>query len=298
MKNTKCIVTLVIGKKFKTSWTELCYKNWKDYASKYGYDLIVFDKPLDTSSRANNRSPAWQKCLVLVQPEVRNYRQVVWIDADILINNSVAPCICSFVPEASIGGVQDFAYPTKNIYLCILQQLYEQWDKKGIQFINNLTPQLFYRNFGIETNIDEVFQTGVFVASPNYHSELFKEVYYKYEDKGGSEWNYEMRPLSYEIISQSQTTWLPYEFNAIVLQYLATHYSFLIDVKPSSSLVRKFVKRLYIYYSKFSKNLTTSEDSQEYLYEQQCLNSAFNNSYFCHFAGMGFNSMKKVHLHP
>jgi hypothetical protein len=278
--NDKAIVTLSIGKTFAQNWKKFCYSNWKIYADKYNYDLINIDEPIDISERAQNRSASWQKCLILSHPKLVNYRQVVWIDADILINSELAPCISSLVPENRIGGVKDYSYPNKEIYTRTLKEAYDLWSKQKINYINNLTPNLFYKNYGIETDISEVFQCGVFVASPLYHSEIFKDVYDQYEDKGAASWNYEMRPLSYKIIESGLVEWLPNEFNLIVNEYLVTHYPFLINSK--------------INHNKYLKKISKILRSADFPYENKCIQSAFRNSFFCHFAGMGFSKMKYI----
>ncbi|MBU7585803.1 MAG: hypothetical protein KAF91_23465 [Nostoc sp. TH1S01] len=278
--NDKAIVTLTVGQKFSQQWKNFCYKNWKNYADKYKYDLITIDEPLDVSERAQNRSPAWQKCLILSSAKTRNYSQVVWIDADILINTEVAPCICSMIPEDRIGGVKADAYPSKEIYYRQLKLRYEIWSKQNVNYIDNLTPYLYYKNYGIETNINEIFQTGVFVASPKHHCHIFEKVYHEYEEKGASAWNYEMRPLSYEIIRSGLVEWLPPEFNLTVNTYFNTHYEFLINSpRNTNRYIRKVSKLLKL---------------EDFAYERQCIQTAFKNSYFCHFAGSGFSKMKYI----
>lgn len=93
MKKSKAIVTLAIVEEYLQIWKSFAQDNWQKYADKYGYDLICIDTPLDTSERAQARSPAWQKCLILSQEFSQNYEQIVWIDLDILINTSIAPSI-------------------------------------------------------------------------------------------------------------------------------------------------------------------------------------------------------------
>lgn len=266
----KCLVTLTIGEEFENQWNLYCQKNWQAYADKHGYDLINISEPLDVSQRAQSQ-PAWLKCLILNHPEIQKYDQAVWIDADILINYEDAPCICSFVPINQIGGVRDYSFSTPILYKRNLKKTYDNWAAKGIKYIDNLTPQLFYKNFGIETDIAEVMQTGVIVASPKYHKEIFEKVYYNYEDKGSPQWNYEMRPLSYEIIKSDRVVWLPQEFNIIVSTYLMTNYEFLMQI-----------------------NSSTSGGSMPYA--KECLNTAFKNSYFLHFAGMGFSKMQLIDI--
>ncbi|HXI99808.1 MAG TPA: hypothetical protein VNH44_01210, partial [Micropepsaceae bacterium] len=59
----KAIVTLAIGAAYAERFEQLCRRNWAVYADRHGFNLIVIKEPLDTSERAQKRSPAWQKCL-------------------------------------------------------------------------------------------------------------------------------------------------------------------------------------------------------------------------------------------
>ena len=258
---SKCIVTLAIGTEFANSFKKYCFPGWREYANKFGYDLFVITDSLDKSERAQGRSPAWQKCLVWSLKELKKYDQLVWIDADIIINSRIAPSICDFIRLGQIGGVKDFSYPTEAIALERIRIMYKQWAEAGIKYVSNPTPNEFYKKYGIDTQLDEVFQTGVIVASPKFHSEIFRYAYYNYEEIGGAEWNYEMRPLSYELVRSGLVKWIPNEFNLCVSEYTWSHYNHIIG----------------------------SRNMNDFLFAQYT--AAYNNSYFCHFAGCG---MKKI----
>lgn len=92
MKHSKAIVTLAIGNNFLERWKSLCQLNWQQYADKHGYALVCIDTPLDNSERAQQRSPSWQKCLILSQEFAQQYERVVWIDSEthqpLFLNNS------------------------------------------------------------------------------------------------------------------------------------------------------------------------------------------------------------------
>ena len=121
----KAIVTLAIGEDYINRWRAFCEPNWKAYAKKYGYELIIFDKPLDNSIRASSRSAAWQKCLILDQVAVNKFDRVVWMDSDIVINDALALDIVSLVPKESIGGTDAFSFYTGKFY-SFLFEIYEQ----------------------------------------------------------------------------------------------------------------------------------------------------------------------------
>ena len=106
--NRRALVTLVLGQEYAAIWRQICQPNWQRYADKFHLDLICLDQPLDTSQRAQQRSPAWQKCLILSQPCVQCYEQVVWMDADILINHRRALNVFDDVPVEKVGAAEEF----------------------------------------------------------------------------------------------------------------------------------------------------------------------------------------------
>ena len=60
MKHRKAIVTLACGHKHRYLFEKYSKKLFEEYADKYGYDLLIFDQPFDTSSRASKRHMGWQ----------------------------------------------------------------------------------------------------------------------------------------------------------------------------------------------------------------------------------------------
>jgi hypothetical protein len=210
----KAIVTLACGNKYQKRFQQYCYANWKAYADRHGLGLLVYEDLLDHSPRALSRSPAWQKCLVIQAETCHKYDQVVWIDADIVINSTTAPHVFEGISANEIGAVKDFDYPSRDKYRERLGHLYQRWEALGIKYVRNLTPQEFMMNWGLPPTKD-VVQTGVLVASPEIHGPLFKRTYDVYEDKGEGMWNYEMRPLSYELLTGSTVKWLDPRFNVI-----------------------------------------------------------------------------------
>lgn len=266
----KAIVTLVIGKKYQSNFQMFCDVAWKQYASRIGADLIIISRPLDESERAQSRSPAWQKCLILSHEQVKSYDQVAWIDSDILINPS-SPDLFTSVPLELVGAVDDFATPTKEEHDRALARAYDRWKLDGVKFIENRTAAEYHSLYGLQLDTESVVQTGVLVASPTYHRELFEHVYRTYDEKLGAEWNYEMRPLSYEIIKNNLHYWIDPKFNmpwSYIKQY---NYPFLCYT-PETIFDR--AKELLCRYS-FAKNQLP----------KLCATTAFLNNNFLHFAG-------------
>jgi hypothetical protein len=276
MNNSKAIVTLAVGKKYLDQWRRLCQSNWQKYADQHGYDLICIDTPLDNSERAQKRSPAWQKCLVLSQGFSQKYERIVWIDSDILINCENAPCITAGVPVDEVGAVNEWATPSPDLYALSIARRNEYFKLSEIDYIDDITIEKFYKNCGLSPKIDGTVQTGVMVLSPKYHRHILEKVYYEYEDKGASKWNYEMRPLSWELLEARCVHWIDYRFNLTWLDYISLHYPFLL--KPSPKLTRKMQSKLH----RLSLHLGISFQNE---LRRACANVAFMNSFFLHFAG-------------
>jgi len=262
----KALVTLTIGDKYIKQFKKNCAVNWKKYANKYNYDVVVIDNYIDESRKAKTRSPSWQKCLILQHEKVKKYDQVVWIDSDVVINFKNTPDISEGVPLEMVGAVDQYSILGRNIYLAMLKRCYIEWEKQNINFIKNLYPNDYHKVYGLEQDINYVIQTGVMVLSPKYHNEIMSQVYEKYDDKGGPEWNFEMRPLSYELQLNFDIKWLDYRFNFVWPVFQQFAYPFF-----KYSMFQKVVEKLGIQY--FSKDI------------KKLVNTAFNNSYFLHFAG-------------
>jgi len=279
MVKNKAIVTLIYGKKYQDYFKKFCEKNWKEYANKFGYDIVLFDRLLDKTERALNRSPAWQKCLVLSHGDLDKYEQIVWIDSDIIINSENSPSIVKNVPVDKVGTVDAYSILTRKLYYIYLKRRYNFWSKHKISYINNLTAKQYYSNYGLKPVFDRVVQTGVLVCSPKYHKNIFTRVYNNYEEIGGSEWNYEMRPLSYELIKENLIYWIDYRFNYPWGVHKILFYPFLFHKKTFyEKVLYKMDVPLFLPGSKIIK---------------RCATTAYHNSFFLHFTG-SMNEMRYV----
>ena len=254
----RAIVTIAVGKRFNRMVNKICRENWELYAAKYGYELIVIDELLDNSERGRSRCAAWQKCLILSQKWSDKYERIVWIDTDILINPN-APDICDGIAEDKIGAVNEFTSPTRESYNLALSRMYEHWTNLKYNPVINYGAKEYYKSFGIDCDFEDVVQTGVIVFNPKIHKEILENVYYNYEEKG---LNYEMRPLSYEILKSGMIHWIDNRFNTLLQFQKALYYPFLLklNTKKPSLICKKEIQSL-------------------------CIESIFLNSHFMHFTG-------------
>jgi hypothetical protein len=291
MKNSKLIVTLTIGKKYVETWKKLAETNWKKYAAIHGYDLLCLDHPLDDSDRAKKRSPSWQKCLILNQPFSQEYERIVWIDSDIVINTASAPSVIDGVPLEKVGAVDAFSMQSRELCLQALQRCYEYWAAHGAN-INYETPKNYHVNYGLPAfDHDQVVQCGVMVLSPKYHRDLLLKAYYEYEDKGGPEWHYEARPLSWELLNANVVHWIDCRFNQLWMFYKLLYYPFLTNLSSNGG-VASSAKRTLARWIGLDRDPAEAVCAKKDI-EAACANVAFLNSYFLHF-GASLDEMKLV----
>lgn len=272
MSNVKAIATLAVGGEYEQRWRSVCEANWKQYADRHGYDLYCFTSPLDDSERARQRSPAWQKCLILSQDFARRYERVVWVDSDILINPSTAPCIAAGVPPDKVGGVDAWSWPTADVAQLVLSRMYEYWGEDCT--VVDWSARDYYRSYGLPPVFDQVVQTGVLVMSPQHHRPILENVYHAYEETGQG--NFEMRPLSYELLKAGAMHWIDQRFNAIWFAHKALYYPFLLNAAPPERGIFSRLRRV-IYPS--------GEKGAGGAMAAQCATAAFMNNFFLHFAG-------------
>lgn len=280
----RAMVTITIGSQYKQMFERHCAPNWKQYCDRFGYDLIVIDEPLDRSERAEKRSPAWQKLLILSQDWSQKYERIVWVDADVLINNQNALDVCDGVPMDRVGAVEAYSIPTREIHDIALRRLYQFWKENGINYVDNSTPGSYYAERGIPGgDLDHVVQTGVFVCSPKYHRDIFERIYHSYEEEGGAAGNYEMPAMSYELVRACMVTWISPRFNYCVMNLLAAFYPEALGIGTGRSMGGPLGTCL--------KKMGLGSSSQ-----RKALENIHDLSMFVHFAGCaGLMDMVRDH---
>lgn len=242
----QAIVTLAIGANYTERFERHCRANWIAYANRHGFDLIVITDPLDTSERARNRSPAWQKCLVLGAPQVSGYDRVVWVDSDICINPA-APSILDGVPPERIGAIDEHRFPTREARQAILETIIAVAPESG-DFDRRFweawrSPGAWHAYMRLPSGQSHIVQSGVMVLSPKHHRDVLEHAYSAYEDAGAKPLNRapgwgEMGPLSHEIQARGLQHWIDPRFNALVW-WLFLHQN------PGTDDLPRFVQENY-----------------------------------------------------
>lgn len=214
---TRCLCTLATGK-YERLWRSLCAPSWQDYAQRHGYEIVVFEQPLDDSPRARGRSPAWQKLLVADDPRVAACDQAVWIDADIVLNAGAAPDICAGWDGGRMRICREFTWGDSPHLRWAAERWQDLLTAAHAQSQVAYDPD-YYRMLGLEGVDGPVLNTGVFTFSPGRHGGFLRSLYDRYEDRGPGTLM-EMVFLSAEMVRDDLAELIDPRFNFPLLPYV------------------------------------------------------------------------------
>ena len=173
-----------------------------------------------------------------------------------------------------------FAHDAGSYPHLLLDRLYAHWGKSVI----NYSAEQYYTNYGLPNGFDKVVQAGVMLLSPRHHRALLENVYHGYEEKGGAEWHYEMRPLSYELLKANVVHWIDPRFNLMWAYEMFLHYPFLIQQKANAS-----------YSARLKRKLAVALGAPSFAALQQtCLTTTFLDSFFFHMGGSGLEQITQI----
>jgi len=233
------IVTLTIGEPHRSRWETYARDAWKDYANKCGMDLITVNEPLDRSPRGLSRSLAWQKCLVLSQEWASQYERIVLLDCDIAINPADAPNILEQVDREHVGGVISCAQIHEDLRPLLRAKKWP-YERAGRQWQED--QDAHYRMYGLSPMPQGVVQTGVLVANPLLHREIFQAVYNAESPLEST--TYEQIPLSYTLLAYGLFRPIDTRFNSLLYETAAVYYPFVFDRHATmhEALVRAMIQ--------------------------------------------------------
>ncbi len=141
MDNQTCLVTIVVGESYLRAFDRYSRRRAEEYCRRHGYDLRVLTEPV---RELPGKKLTWQKLCLPDLPWWWRYRQIAFLDADILIARD-APPLPSIAP-GKIGGVPDklpyqmnsgvLVYrPDATIAACFAEALKDEdpfWDQKAL----------------------------------------------------------------------------------------------------------------------------------------------------------------------
>jgi hypothetical protein len=216
----KAIVTIVVGDEYRQLWAEKALPSWERYAQRHGYEIIAFERPLDDSP-LGRRPMSWQKLLVLGQERVQPFDRVLWLDADVIINDEAAPCVVEQTPAEKIGAVPDMCLLSHPALRAPFESV-NRWQGSP----DSLVAKVWEVN-GLAAPADYYVNGGVLVFS-RHHRDLLEHVYRNYSERPSS--FYEQIALSFEILTRGLHHPLDPRFNALWVEYRGAAYPFVDHV--------------------------------------------------------------------
>ena len=195
---SRAIVTLAVGERCFRPWHRYLLPGWRLWCEQHHYALVVFDQLIDTTSVGRSRSPAWQKLLAMSSPELRQFDQVLWLDADVMLT-PWAPDPLETHHPALVGMARDDGSPMasqpawfKSVWSEVLK------GSLGSAAPDGPAPFSYFDLWGFNGRQRPLFNTGVIAFSPRDHADLFLSIYNQWSD-GGSGALYEMVPINLEL---------------------------------------------------------------------------------------------------
>lgn len=227
---TKAITTILIGENYHALWNQTFRATWEAYARKHGYDLLIIPDYLDQSPLARQRTPHWQKCLILDHPQLRPYEDVVWIDADILINPHTAPCIVAANAAINNGeGVGVVTYCTEFLVPGRIDNRYHRraYSATGGRLSQSPRFSDWYQQAGLPGDVDDFINTGVLVFKPRLHADFMRKIYLECTENDSS--HKENGALSYWLLKEGLASKLDPRFNVSWNGDIIEFYPFLLE---------------------------------------------------------------------
>lgn len=239
MAGGKALTTMVIGSDYRSMWDGLYRRSVEAYAERHGYELVVIDAAIDPRPKAAERTPHWQKCLILEHPRLRDREHVAWIDADIFVNFHAAPCIVEHyrAADAGRGGIGAVPWGATFTSQEALDNRWHRAHRHGSGIFRRdrgPTPPERYAEAGLPADQPDMVNTGVLVLRPDRHTAFLREVY-----ETGTENPYsamEQMWLSYRIHQDGLLTALDPRFNKIWSEEVVQNYPFLLNTATRQQL--------------------------------------------------------------
>ena len=244
----KALVTVLIGDKVTAEWNVFFRASWERYAEKHDYDIITITRHLDDSPRGLGRTANWQKLLIMRDPRVQQYDDVVWMDSDLLINYNSAPCIVGSHNSAKVGLVSN-----RNAYFLSPEKRDNLLDRMVAP--RKYSFEHIYKAAELPPGVEDYSNTGVMVLKPKEHTVHLEYVYDNFEENPGSA--KEESPLSYSLYKNDLVQPIDPRFNRCWIYEVIEKYPLLLSVSARENQILMIC----------------------------CTTAAWANSYFTHFTG-------------
>ena len=205
------MVAIAIGDRYLDTYNLLFRPSQEKYAEKHGYDFKVITDYMDDSALLPPYSMRSRMMLyfqkMLVCSKFKEYKYVIFVDCDVLINPKSPAIHLAYDFEDKIGIVDEYSQPTPEMRIAIQRK--NGWETSAREY---------YKLADFDLDTTRVLNSGVIVMQPQFHSEFMDHVYATYMPKSlrhrrGP--HFEQSSLGYELQTQNKAKIMSNEWNAI-----------------------------------------------------------------------------------
>lgn len=226
-----CLVTICIGDNYLKQYNELFRPSQEHYALKCGYDFKVITDYISPPYHKDLIS--FNKILVCNFKWDKDYDFIIFIDADIIINND-APSLHNFYDFGDKIGVVNHSQP--DLLARLLCQKHRGYE---------VTASEYYKlKSNHDINTDHIINTGLLVFQPRKHSLFLQNIfeqYHKYQINNTNGFHYEQAVIGYEIQNSNLHFYMDMKWNAL---WANNKYYYNI-IRKKNLTIREFYKNNY-----------------------------------------------------
>lgn len=229
-----CLVTICIGEKYLDQYNSLFKESQEKYAKKCGYDFKVITDYISEPKHPDLIS--FNKILVSEYNWEKEYDFIIFVDADIIINENTPPLHSQYNFRDNIGVVNQSQPTLQARHLCQKHKGYE------------VTAKEYYKlkcDLDIET--DHIINTGVLVIQPKIHMKFLRDIFDKYSQKQighPCKFHYEQSVIGYEIQKANKYYFMDMKWNAI---WANNKYYFNTIKKQDLTLLQFYYQNYFIH---------------------------------------------------
>jgi len=165
------IVIFVLGDRYTGQFNQYFKQGVVDYCQRNNYDLIVRTTLIRNEPNMNKKKFFWQR--FLVAKEYAEYDYVVSLDSDIYIHKNAPPLPFDEIRPGCIAAVNERKYLDNNYEWREMIQVRNGWEKTGKDW---------YAMAGYTSPSHDHLNGGLVIYQPQYHADVFVELYDKHID--------------------------------------------------------------------------------------------------------------------
>lgn len=258
------IVTHAIGGSYLDDWERYSLPTWLEYSKKHDLGLFVINEVVES----DEKKLYWQKLLLGKHFKKYQYKNICYLDTDIVINPAAPNIFDKYDSEkiAIISQKKNLPFNLDETLRRLAFFRHNCYSKKyPLDSSLFMSTHDVYRYHNLDPQ-DDFACTGVFIFNVDNHSTLLENWFHEYDENvisidGGGEEVF----LNYKILSNKLEQWLDYKWQALWIYEMPWCHS-----------------HLYLENKREPKDIVP------------CIETSLFNNYFLHFAGAWEGSAWKM----